>query len=278
MAKNKMFRNVRVVLCNFGDLIMNIKVRFLCMLVVGGCSFFTMESRQTKKVNNKKLIVITGVTRGLGRAMADQFIQRGWVVAGCARSKNLIEKMKRTYGKEHDFQVVDVADDKAVSKWAKKVSKRYGAPDILINNAAIINKERPLWTIPAKEFNAVLTINVIGTANVIRAFAPSMVKAKQGLIINISSSSGRESDEGFAPYSTAKFAIEGLTKTLSKELPQGMTVVALDPGAVGTDMFRECYPAAVATVSSPEHWAVKAVPYILSIKPEDNGKSLTVAT
>ena len=224
----------------------------------------------------KKVVVITGVSRGLGRVMTDQFIKNGWVVVGCARSKNVIEKMKKSYGKEHDFQTVDVADDKAVAKWAKKVINRYGAPSMIINNAAVINKQAPLWTISSKEFNTVLTIDVIGTANVIRAFVPSMVAQKKGLIVNISSSSGREGDEGFAPYSAAKFAIEGLTKALSQELPKGMAVVALDPGPVGTDMIRECYPVALETSPTPEQWVHKAFPFILAINPDDNGKSLTV--
>ncbi len=170
--------------------------------------------------------------------MADQFVKNAWLVAGCARSKELIEKMKKTYGKEHDFYIADITNDRAVSRWAKKVIKRYGAPDIIINNASILNKQAPLWTISSKEFNNVLTVDVFGTANVIRAFVPAMVAQKKGLIINISSSSGREADEGFAPYSASKFAIEGLTKTMSQELPKSMAVVALDPGPVGTDMLR----------------------------------------
>jgi len=179
---------------------------------------------------NRKLVVITGVTKGLGRAMADRFSELGWLIAGCGRSVGLIGEMRKQFSEEHDFQTVDVSDAQSVADWGEKILDRYGAPDLLINNASIVNQNAPLWTISAEEFAVVMNVNVMGAVNVIRAFVPAMIERRQGVIINISSSWGRSGERELAPYCASKFAIEGLTQSMSMELPKGMAVVALDSG------------------------------------------------
>jgi NADP-dependent 3-hydroxy acid dehydrogenase YdfG len=89
---------------------------------------------------NKKFVVITGVTKGLGRAMVDRFSELGWLIAGCGRSASLIEEMRNQFSEEHDFQKVDVSDAKAVADWGEKILDRYGAPDLLINNPSIVSE------------------------------------------------------------------------------------------------------------------------------------------
>lgn len=86
-----------------------------------------------------KRIVITGVTRGLGRAMLDEFAARGHSVAGCGRSEAAIEKLRLQFVAPHRFATVDVADDMQVGQWARHVLTTMGPPDILINNAALTN-------------------------------------------------------------------------------------------------------------------------------------------
>ncbi len=99
----------------------------------------------------KKIVVITGVTRGIGRAMMDEFTRRGHTVLGCGRSKGEIEALRHTYRKPHDFAAVDVASDRAVKLWARRLLAEHGAPDLILNNAGVINKNAPLWTITATE-------------------------------------------------------------------------------------------------------------------------------
>ena len=134
-----------------------------------------------------KFIVITGVTQGLGRAMLDGFARGGHTVAGCGRSADSVAELAKKFPAPHAFAVVDVSDDDAVGIWSSRLLKTHGAPDLLINNAAIINRNAPLWTIGADEFDPVIDTNIKGVANVIRHFVPAMVERKSGVIVNFSS-------------------------------------------------------------------------------------------
>src|ERR1044071_1238917 len=119
-----------------------------------------------------RLILITGVTRGLGRAMAEEFIRLGHTVAGCGRSKSAIAELSRKFPAPHCFTALNVASDTEVSAWAKAVLKDQGAPDLLLNNAAIINQNARLWQVTAPEFGEVIDVNIKGVASVIRHFVP----------------------------------------------------------------------------------------------------------
>lgn len=112
-------------------------------------------------VLSQKTIVITGVTRGLGLAIAKQFIEMGHTVLGCGRSQERIASLEKKWEKPHSFRRVDVSRDREVEEWADFVCKRY-SPDLLINNAAIINKNASLWDISAKEFSQVIDVNIKG--------------------------------------------------------------------------------------------------------------------
>ncbi|MGG0277900.1 SDR family oxidoreductase [Bacillus rhizoplanae] len=226
--------------------------------------------------NNKKLVVITGVTQGLGRSLIDRFSELGWLIVGCGRSKSKIKQIRSQFDDKHDFQSVDVSDDKAVRAWGEYILQRYGAPDLLINNASIVNKNATLWTISSEEFANVMNINVNGVVNVIRSFVPAMIHNKRGVIINISSSWGRSGEAKLAPYCASKFAIEGLTQSMALELPKEMAVVSMDPGgSIDTPMLHSCAPEYISNSPTPEAWSNVAVPYMLSITYKDNGKSLT---
>src|SRR5579883_2558075 len=165
---------------------------------------------------DKKIILITGVTRGLGRAMAEEFARLGHTVLGCGRSEPELAQLRKALGKPHDFASVDVASDDAVGAWAKRLLKAYGAPDLVLNNAGVINRNAPLWKVSAKEFSEVVDINIKGVANVIRHFAPAMVERRHGVIVNFSSGWGRSTDPEVAPYCATKWAIEGLSEALSQ--------------------------------------------------------------
>ena len=94
-----------------------------------------------------KVVVLTGVSRGLGLAMMEEFIQRGHIVIGCARSGDVLKKLQHRHPKPSSFQRVDVALEIEVQRWAAAVIKQHGPPDLLINNAAVINQNAPLWEI-----------------------------------------------------------------------------------------------------------------------------------
>jgi NAD(P)-dependent dehydrogenase (short-subunit alcohol dehydrogenase family) len=222
-------------------------------------------------------IVVTGVSRGLGLAMAEGFIAGGHTVIGCARSKRTIDELRRRWGPPHSFAVVDVSDDAEVKSWAARMLADCGTPDLLLNNAAVINENAPLWKVPASDFSHVIDVNIKGVANVIRHFVPAMIARSRGVIVNFSSGWGRSTSPEVGPYCTTKWAIEGLTRALAQELPAGMAAVPLNPGIIDTDMLRSCFGSSAAGYPDPKEWAARAVPFLLAIGPKDNGRPLTVS-
>jgi NAD(P)-dependent dehydrogenase (short-subunit alcohol dehydrogenase family) len=221
-------------------------------------------------------IVITGVTRGLGRALAEWYIANGHTVAGCGRSGPAIFDFRFTHPEPHSFDAVDVTLPVKVNLWSERVLGAMGPPDILINNAGLINQSAPLWKIGPDEIGKVVSVNIVGVVNVIRAFVPAMVERGSGVIVNLSSGWGRGVSAGVAPYCATKWAIEGLTKALAEELPKGMAAVPLNPGVIDTDMLRTCFPDSASSYPKADDWARKAAPFILSLGAKDNGRSLSV--
>jgi NAD(P)-dependent dehydrogenase (short-subunit alcohol dehydrogenase family) len=219
-----------------------------------------------------KTILITGVTKGLGRALAEWYIANGHTVIGCGRSAEILD-MRFTHPAPHDFSVVDVAEEVKVKIWADKAG---AVPDILICNAALMNTPAPLWEVPAAEFGRVIDVNIKGVANVIRHFVPGMVARGSGVIVTLSSGWGRSAAAEVAPYCASKFAIEGLTKALAQELPAGMAAVPLNPGVIDTDMLRQAWSDGASSYPKAEVWARTAAPFILQLGPKDNGKSVSV--
>ncbi|MDI1337914.1 MAG: SDR family NAD(P)-dependent oxidoreductase [Lacunisphaera sp.] len=220
-------------------------------------------------------ILITGVTKGLGRALAEWYIANGHTVIGCGRSAEVLN-MRFAFPAPHDFTALDVMEENKVALWSEHVLARHGAPDLLINNAALMNTPAPLWKISAREFNQLIDVNIKGVANVIRHFVPAMVARGSGVIVNLSSGWGRSTSAEFAPYCASKFAIEGLTKALAQELPVGMAAVPLNPGGINTDMLRQAWGDGAASYPKAETWAKEAAPFILSLGAGDNGRSASV--
>lgn len=221
-------------------------------------------------------IVITGVTRGLGRALAERFIEQGHTVLGCGRSSAQIAELTRTYGTPHDFAPLDVLDVEAVSRWWERTGSDESPPDLLVNNAALMNRTAPLWEVPVADFAQVIDVNIKGVFHVLRTFVPSMVARGKGVIVNLSSGWGRSTSAEVAPYCATKWAIEGLTQALAQELPRGLAAVALNPGIIDTEMLRICFGDDAGRYPSPKEWSVKAAPYLLGLGPRENGRSLTV--
>lgn len=223
-----------------------------------------------------KIIVITGVSRGLGRALTERFIELGHTVLGCARSAEAVESLNQKYGSPHKFTVVDVSDDVQVMNWTNLILSDYEPPDLLINNAAIINNLAPLWEIPIEDFSRLIDVNIKGVANVIRHFVPVMVKKGSGIIVNLSSGWGRSTSPEVSSYCASKWAIEGLTRSLAQELPEGMAAIPLSPGIIHTEMLEVCYGEDAANYTAIADWVEKAVPFLLQLSPSDNGMPLTV--
>ena len=222
-----------------------------------------------------KRILLTGAGRGLGLAMTEEFIARGHTVIACSQSPSNVEALSQRFGSPHRFDVVDVAKEVQVRDWAAMVLKEAGPPDLLLNNAAVVNRNAPLWEVPVEEFSQVVDVNIKGTFHVLKHFLPAMVARGSGVIVNFSSGWGRSTSPEVAPYCATKYAIEGLTLALAQELPKGMAAIPLNPGIINTDMLRSSFGGEATTYPTPAEWAMKAVPFLLKLGAKDNGQSLS---
>ncbi|CAL2236586.1 unnamed protein product [Prunus armeniaca] len=170
----------------------------------------------------------------------------------------------------------------SIAELARVVKEKRGIPDIIVNNAGIINDNKKLWEVPVEEFDSVIDTNVKGIANVLRHFIPLMLSRNEGknpagIIVNMSSGWGRSGAAHVAPYCASKWAVEGLTRSVARELPSEMAILALNPGVIHTDMLESCFgDSSMKNYPKPDAWAVKAATMILNLTPADNGASLTV--
>ena len=161
-----------------------------------------------------------------------------------------------------------------VKIWADGFLERLGPPDLLVNNAAIINANANLWEISA-EIDQVIDVNLKGVANVIRRVVPAMV-APVG--------SRREPQLRLGPFDLAarravlrdEVGRRGPHPRLAQELPKGLAAVPLNPGIIDTDMLRTAFGTTASRFLNPAAWAKDAVPFLLQLGPKDNGKPLTV--
>jgi len=222
-----------------------------------------------------KSIVITGATRGLGLAMTRFFAAQGHSIHGCGRDTAAVAALQKEFSGPHSFKALDVSNDNAVANWAREVLEN-GAPDFLLNNAAIIAPNSPLWKLPASSVDPVIDINIKGTIHTIRHFLPAMIAKGRGVVVNFSSGWGRSTSPEVATCCATKYAIEGLTAALAQELPRGLAAVALNPGVIHTDMLASCFGDSASEYPTPEDWVKLAGPFILKIGPRDNGYQLTV--
>jgi NAD(P)-dependent dehydrogenase (short-subunit alcohol dehydrogenase family) len=185
-----------------------------------------------------RVAVVTGASRGIGKAVAEALSRAGAVVAGCA--------LHAAPG----VDACDVRDADAVARFATDVQKRLGAPHILVNNAGTVARAR-LDELAVEAWDDVVDANLKGTFLVTRAFLPAMrARGGGGRIINVASISGRQGTAGLTAYCAAKHGVVGLTRALAEELRgEGITANAVCPGSVDTDMLRVGRPGATPDMS-----------------------------
>lgn len=207
--------------------------------------------------------------------MIPEFVDQGWVVAGCARDPQIIAELQQLFPAPHFFAVCDVADEAQVQTFCEEMQSLCGVPDLVLNNAATVNANAPLWEISAEEFSRVVDINIKGTASVMRHLLPPMLKQGGGVLVNFSSGWGRCTAPEVAPYCATKYAIEGLSQAVAQETEGRVAVIPLNPGIIDTRMLRSCFGNEAAHYPTPEQWASTAVPFLIKLGPKDNGRPLT---
>uniref|UniRef100_A0A0A0KLF6 NADPH-dependent pterin aldehyde reductase-like n=2 Tax=Cucumis sativus TaxID=3659 RepID=A0A0A0KLF6_CUCSA len=232
--------------------------------------------------NGRYIIVVSGVSKGIGRALALEFAKLGHIIVGCSRNQNQLDSLQHHLSTisslTHLLIKVDVSSNDEVKVMAETVLQKVGSPHIIVNNAGVINENVKMWEGCVKEFDNVIDTNIKGTANVIRNFIPHMISNnKEGIIVNMSSIYGRTGAPQVSAYVCSKWGIEGLSKSLAKEVPNRITVVALDPGIINTDMLAtHIGPHLASHYQTPQQWATKAASMIMNLSSSDNGTSLTV--
>ncbi|EOA36485.1 hypothetical protein CARUB_v10011121mg [Capsella rubella] len=260
----------------------------------------TPFSGAANSVAAARTVLITGVSKGLGRALALELAKRGHTVIGCARTQEKLTALQSDLSSpaNHLLLTADVVISAAlpnlmsflccaiqsaflkvnssVEELAHTIMEKKGVPDIIVNNAGTINKNSKIWEVSAEDFDNVMDTNVKGVANVLRHFIPLMLPRKQGIIVNMSSGWGRSGAALVAPYCASKWAIEGLSRAVAKEVAEGMAVVALNPGVINTELLTSCFGNSASFYQAPDAWAVKAATMILNLTAGDNGGSLTV--
>ncbi|KAL4010548.1 hypothetical protein IC575_030049 [Cucumis melo] len=240
-----------------------------------------MESEKEVE-NGRYIILISGVSKGLGRALALEFGKLGHIIVGCSRNQNQLDSLQHHLSTisslTHLLIKVDVSSNDEVKEMAETVLQKVGPPHIIVNNAGVINENVKMWEGCVEEFDNVIDTNIKGTANVIRNFIPHMISNnKKGTIVNMSSIYGRTAAPLISAYGISKWGIEGLSKSLAKEVPKRITVVALDPGIINTEMLATHIGSHSAShYQTPQQWATKAASMILNLSSADNGASLTV--
>ena len=222
-----------------------------------------------------KRVMITGVTRGLGKAMTKEFSRLGWTVAGCGRDQSILSELRKHLPDSHLFEVADLASDSSIQAFADLVLEKMGPPDLVLNNGATINDNAPLWEVSEKEFGQLVDINIKGVASVIRHIVPAMIARGTGVIINFSSYWGRSTAPEVAPYCASKWAMEGLSGAMAQELPAGLATAAFNPGIINTDMLQKCFGPGAAAYPNAVQWARQAVPFLAALDEKCNGQGLT---
>ena len=201
-------------------------------------------------------VVITGATRGLGLALKRQLERRGHAVASCSRP------------------LVDVRDFQAVRSFAQS-----HPCDLLIANAAIALPGANLWELDPEGFAALLDTNVKGVFHCLKAFLPAMLQRKAGVAAVMSSDWGRSASPLVSAYCASKWALEGMVRSVSKELPLGVAAVLVDPGNVDTEMLRMALGEELSARYPPaDVWAETAAPFFEQLGPEQNGRSLRISS
>lgn len=194
------------------------------------------------KLNNK-IVIVTGGSRGIGLATVERFLQEGATVILTASSESNAQKAAQQLREKYPEAKVegispDLTDLESVRASFNNIVEKYSAIDILVNNAGV-SESTPLDAYTEDLFDRVLDLNVKGVFNATRAASEHMAKRGQGVILNTSSMVSLTGQPSGVAYPTSKFAVNGMTVSLARELgPKGIRVNAVAPGIIETDMMK----------------------------------------
>ena len=224
---------------------------------------------EEKEVNTSKIAIVTGGTRGIGKAIVNELVSKGIkVVINYKKSDNIANQMQERFGDMVRVYRADISKRDEVKGLIAYTLQEYGNIDILVNNAGIA-QTKVFTDITDSDWNDMIQINLTSSFYTIQEVLPIMIHHKNGCIINISSIWGVTGGSCEVHYSAAKAGINGLTKALAKELgPSNIRVNAIAPGIIATDMTSDY---------SEEEWENirNQIPLEKIGKPEDIAKCVS---
>jgi NAD(P)-dependent dehydrogenase (short-subunit alcohol dehydrogenase family) len=193
-----------------------------------------------------KVALVTGASRGIGKAVAAAYAHEGSRVFVCARNETAVGRAVleiRNNGGEIDGMAGDVANPKDVKRIVQAAGEKYGAIDVLVNNASLLGPRVLIADYPLSAWEEVLRVNVTGVFLMTQRVLHLMMPQRSGSIINVSSGVGRVGKPRWGAYAASKFAVEGFTQMVAEEVKDfGIRVNAVNPGATRTEMRAVAYP------------------------------------
>jgi NAD(P)-dependent dehydrogenase (short-subunit alcohol dehydrogenase family) len=215
-----------------------------------------------------QVVLVTGASRGLGRALAEAFAGAGARLVLCARGEadlRGVAEQLAARGAEVEWAVADVADAAAVNDLVARAAERFGPVTVLVNNASVLGPRVPLREYPLDEWRRVLEANLTGTLIPILAVLPGMRQAGGGSIINVSSGVGHVARARWGAYGVSKWGVEALTRNLAlEEATAGVRANIVDPGRLRTEMRRAAYPDEDPLKPAPPESAVAVFLWLAS--------------
>jgi NAD(P)-dependent dehydrogenase (short-subunit alcohol dehydrogenase family) len=211
-----------------------------------------------------RIALITGASRGVGRAVALVFAREGAHVLLLARTRKALEEVDdqvRAHGGKATLIPLDLADGKAIDALGPSLYERFGRLDVLVGNAGILGRLTPLTHIPSEQWERALAVNVTANWRLIRTLDPLLRRSDAGRVIFVTSGVAHSGRAYWAPYSVSKAALDTVAKTYANETADSpIKVNLIDPGATATRMRAEAYPGEdQATLRTPEQVAEKFV-------------------
>ncbi|MFQ3207728.1 MAG: 3-oxoacyl-[acyl-carrier protein] reductase [Glaciecola sp.] len=187
---------------------------------------------------NGKIALVTGASRGIGKAIAEHLVTMGATVIGTATSDNGATAISEYLSTNGTGMVLNVTDNASVTDLLSKINEEFGAIDILVNNAGI-TRDNLLMRMKDAEWDDIIQTNLTSVFKLSKAVLRGMMKKRHGRIVNIGSVVGSTGNAGQANYAAAKAAVIGFSKSMAREIAsRGITVNVVSPGFIDTDMTK----------------------------------------
>jgi NAD(P)-dependent dehydrogenase (short-subunit alcohol dehydrogenase family) len=233
---------------------------------------------------NQRGVLLTGASRGLGRALFEQFARAGAKVVGIARGVDELDRAARelrSKGLDAHALAGDIGDIESIYPLAGASQALVGPIEVLIHDASSLGPTplRPLLDLPCEEFSRVLDVNLLGPFRLTKAIVGSMVVRGRGVVVAVSSDAAVNAYPNWGAYGVSKAALDHLSRSWAAELHgTGVSVVSVDPGEMDTAMHRAALPDAdPATLARPEDVARRLIAWLEQVGPEQSGVRVNAA-